>query len=206
MATKMIVPALGFLALTACGGGGGGGGGAPTFAQLDAEADALLSTLAGSSTSTTLPGGSGQFEGVIVMTDDQSAITTGTTADGFIGDVFLNADFAGGTMTGTAGGFFAIQVDEDTNPTGPASSVGGSLDFASTSLGPGLGGVVVSVTGTLDVNGTGDSITGTMTGNFGDEGGSIANTLALIGSGTDIAVGGGGAIADLDAALIAVDD
>ena len=210
MAMKMILPLVGVLGLAACGGGGGGGG--PSFAQLDSEADTLLSALSGSATVNTIPSGPGsgtaEYEGVIVMTDDTSSISG--TADGFIGDVFLQANFATASMTGTAGGFYAVQVDSTTNPTGPSSPIGGSLNFTNSApIAGGSSGLTLNVSGTLDVNGTGDAISGSMTGEFGNIGGNSSGTpniVALAASGPDITVGGGGAIADLDAALIAIDN
>ena len=205
MTAKYVLPLVGVLGLAACGGGGGGGGGAPTFAQLDFEAGNLLNSLAGSAVSSSIPSANtGEYEGVIVMTDD-----LGNTTDGFIGDVFLRANFAGGgSMTGTAGGFYAIQVDGGGNPSGPASPVGGSLDFSSGALSAGLNAVTLNVTGNLTVGGGSQTITGAMTGSFGETSGDAADGNADIfsasASGTDITVGGG-SIADLDATLIAED-
>jgi len=207
MTVRTIFASIGLFSLAACGGGGGGGNGAPTFAQLDAEASSLAAALAGAPASTSIPTSStGQYEGVIVMTD-----SLGTASDGFIGDVFLQANFAGaGSLTGTAGGFFAIQVDTSGNPEGAATPVGGALDFSASSLSPGSNGIVVAVTGNLDINGGNNTISGSLDGNFGETSGMAADgnadLIVLEASGTGLTVGGGGAIGDLDAALIAIDN
>ena len=193
MSLRMVVSSAALVALAACGGGGIFGvdldAGDADFAGLDIETDRLKSYLASAPTAVLPTVNVVNYDGVILMGDDLTL--PGVSATGYLGQVDVDVDFAVGarSINGTAGNFYAANLDALGDPDSEIGSVAGALVL--------VGGDFVANDFTFDVDGNVDGmlVDGNMRGSF-----ALPGAQAFISSvDTSFMVGG----VEYDAAIIA---
>ena len=153
--------------LAACGGGGSGALGSsalpgpPEFNALVLEAEAQAEKLDTLVATTTLPGADGvAYSGTFLAIESLD-----DAGDALVSSLNLTMNFGSETMTGDASDFYLVRVDSEGDATGPASSVAGSLDFASSNVS--TGGFDVQMSGDLFFEGalrdaSGDALGGAL--------------------------------------------
>lgn len=177
-----LLAALAMTALAACGGGtaepgggggGGGGGGAPAYdaaAAIFAENTDAISALQGTGVAS-MPTGSATYSGSAALTLELSE----NTFTGAYADMLLEADFDGGTVTGTltevveqqagavGGGLdigagaisgAALTAEATGQIALPSHSVDLALDLSGTFLGDSASAIDGTLSGTTTVDGT----------------------------------------------------
>ncbi|QMU57783.1 MAG: hypothetical protein GKR98_05990 [Boseongicola sp.] len=127
---------------------------------LVTEAIALATKSDGLTVSASLPGVDGvAMNGIMVLSDNLD-----TTGEHYIGDFTATANFASGNISGVSTDFVVGLFDPDGNPTGPQTSVGGSITTGSIALTP--GSVLLVHAGNLEINSLTEIVTGSGTGSF----------------------------------------
>ena len=193
MTKSVLLSSLALVALTACGGGGGGtitfppttlGGGTASYAQLQNDVLNFNSYRANGVSSSLPSSGSANYGGTMVVADDLyngSATlingniivdTTPISANGYLGEVSLTANFSGGggSVSGTVTNWYGTTLNTTTGAaTGSTGAVSGSLSLTGGSF-TGTNGFTMNVGGSLAGETAGGQL---IVGFFGPNGQSI---------------------------------
>jgi hypothetical protein len=169
MTIRFVVSVAALVGLTACGGGGGNLGGGTTFSGLNADYDALQNSanqVANLFATNPLPTGASSnvgFEGVMLLAEDLDPAGGGTSSTGYLGKATLLVDFDGGTVDGSAGDFFVVNLDTNTgDPTSSVTAISGSFaEFDANAIVMPGASFTTPMTGTINslaLTGTGSGI------------------------------------------------
>ena len=165
MSLRVLISSAALIALSACSGGGVVGvdlnAGDADFDGLDIETDRLKSYLMSPPTAVLPTMNVVNYDGVILMGDDLDP-AGGVSATGYLGQVDIDVDFSVGarSIDGTAGNFYAANLDALGDPDSEIGSVAGALTLT--------GGDFATNDFNFDVDGTVDTmlVDGSMTGSF----------------------------------------
>lgn len=178
MTIRIAVSAAALLGLAACGGGGGTlGGPAATYGLLANEVSSRLDGTGVLITAAPTGTGNPTYSGVmLVAVDIDPGDGDPASNSGYLGEIDITADFGTGSISGTADGFFDVDIDTATGkPIG--FNTGSNPDGTVVSSGVGFtaSGIDSSPSFNPDFSGTIDSNTldglgsGLVRGNLGQQ-------------------------------------